>query len=1020
MRAAGFAAVSDARGSYHLLGLPSGEYVLTVEAPGFRPYRQSGLLVGPVGRVILDVRLEVGGPGAAAIEVTARGGLLETGGGQVGFTVDQSQVLATPLDGRNFISLLALSPGVALPARSLLPRINGSRPRTNEYLTDGISVLQPEPGQVAIYPVPDAIEELRLNVNSYSAEYGRSNGGTVMVATRPGGNELHGSLFEYFRNETLNARNYFARPGAKPRFRRNQYGFAAGGPVQKNRTFLFADWQGTRLRTGVTRFSTVPSPGQRAGAFPTPVYDPQTSPRAPFPNNTIPEARFDPVARRVLERYPLPNLAGAANNYVRSGDDADAQEQFDLRIDRHFGTRSRVFARYSWFRDEDNPVTPLPDGSGAISSGVTGHAITRAGALAAAFDWNFSASSLNQVRFGHTLRSVRQSALENGGISVPGIPAASFGSVLPLFSVAGYQQIGPPVAANLRFATSVTELQDTASLVRGAAILKFGLDLRRQAMEVLNPPNPAGSFSFSLTGTNAPGLSGSGNAVASLILGQVNAFSLDLQPEALQPRAHIAEFFAAAEWKLAPRLTLNIGTRYTLNFPSTEARNRGAVFNLRTRMLEFTRTARDLECCDFGPRVGIAWRGGANWVLRSGYGMIWFEQSGITTPFTLPQFPFVQTVSRQSQDNLNAAFVLAEGPSVQPLAPGPDAGLGLGVFGSDRHSGSGYSQQWNLTLQRTVGANLNLEAGYLGSKNTRLGVPDVNLNQLPPSYLALGDALLERVPNPFVGQIPSWSTLGGPTLAAHQLLRTWPRFTSVALFRNNVGSSSYHALQAKAERRISRGLTFTLAYTWSKLLDDASSVFSNTIFTGPLINYPVADSFNRRLEKDRSNGDIPHVFSAGWVYRIPRFWKVSGWEVAGIVRVQSGGTVAVTQAANLNSSLGFGTQRPNRIADPNALPNRNAAGWFATNAFTLAPQFTIGNSSRNPVRGPGLQNADLMLGKTFRLNERFLLEVRAEAFNVANTPPLNDPDGSFGSAAFGSITAAGNPRVFEAVGRIRF
>jgi hypothetical protein len=364
--------------------------------------------------------------------------------------------------------------------------------------------------------------------------------------------------------------------------------------------------------------------------------------------------------------------------------------------------------------------------------------------------------------------------------------------------------------------------------------------------------------------------------------------------------------------------------------------------------------------------------------------------------------------------------VLANGPSVQVAAPNPNSGLGQGVFGVDRNVGSGYSQQWNFTVQKTLGKNFNIEAGYLGSKNTRLGVPDVNLNQLPSADLAMKQALLAAVPNPYFGQIPASSSLGGPTITQQQLLRAYPRFTTVALFRDNVGNSSYHALQAKMEKRLSNGLTFTFAYTFSKLIDDASSVFSNTIFTGPLLNTGIADSFNRHLERDLSNGDIPRVFSAGWVYQIPRVWKISGWEIAGLVRVQSGDMVAVSQGTNSDSNLGYGVQRPNRIGNPNSLANRSAARWFDTAAFTVAPVFTIGNSSRNPVRGPGLQDADLMLGKTFRLAERVSFEFRAEVFNVTNTPPLNDPNGSFGTPAFGTITTAGNPRDFEFAGKVRF
>ena len=1014
-----YAAVSDERGEYHILGLPTGLYVLTVVQPGFHMYRQSGITLRLADATAIDVRLEVGQP-SQSVEVTAAAPLLQTASGEVSQNVNEKEISTLPLDGRNFIPLVTLSPGVALPNGQLLPRINGSRPRTNEYIYDGISVLQPEPGQVVYYPIIDGMAEFKLNVNAYSPEYGRSNGGTVMVIGKSGSNEFHGSVFEFFRNEALNARNLFAQPGPNPEFRRNQYGLTLGGPIQNNKTFFFVDWQGTRLRTGITRFSVVPTLAQRQGIFTQTIFDPASSPRTPFPNNTVPAARFDPIASQILQHYPLPNVAGA-NNFARTATEPDNQDQADFRLDRYIGEKHRVFGRYTFFRDDDNPVTPLTDGSGSLTSGVIGHAITRGDAFAGDYNWVPSPSTLNQFRFGYSRRDLNQTSLQNGGITIPGLPQNSFGSVLPVFAVAGFQQIGPTTAANSNFTTSITEFVDTFTLVRGRHTIKFGADIRREALDVLNPPNPTGSFGFATTGTNSAAVSGSGNALASLLLGQVNAFTIDIQKQVIQPRAHIAEFFIGDDWKVSPRLTLNIGTRYTLNFPSTEVHDQGAVFNLSSQVLDFPHTARALECCDFGPRVGLAYKIGESWVVRAGYGIIFFEQSGITTPFTIPQFPFVQTVGQQSPDNVNAAFGLSNGPTVQVTAPNPNSGLGQGVFGVDRNNGSGYSQQRNFTVQKTIGKNWNVEVSYLGSKNTRLGIPDANINQLPSQDLSLGSALLTKVANPYFGQIPAASSLGAATIAQQQLLRPFPRFTNVALFRDNVGNSSYNAAAVKLEKRLSRGLTINASYTFSKLLDDASSVFSQTIFTGPVLNTTgAADAYNRHLEKDLSSGDIPKVFALGWVYEIPRLWKISGWQIAGLVRVQTGDTVAVTQATNNNSSLGFAVQRPNRIGDPNQMGDRTVARYFNTAAFSAAPQFVIGTSSRNPVRGPGLQDADLMIGKTFRIAERVNLEFRAEVFNVSNTPPLNDPNGSFGSAAFGSITSAGNPRDFEFVCKVRF
>jgi hypothetical protein len=484
---------------------------------------------------------------------------------------------------------------------------------------------------------------------------------------------------------------------------------------------------------------------------------------------------------------------------------------------------------------------------------------------------------------------------------------------------------------------------------------------------------------------------------------------------------------------------VNAGLRYTLNFPSTDADNQAAVFNLQAQQLEFlgqngnSQSARELHKHDFGPRLGLAFRLNDKTVVRSGYGLIWIEQAGITTPFTAPQFPFLQTVSQRTLDNLTPAFVLANGPSVAPLPLTPNAGLGQGVFAVDQSLGSGYAQQWNLAIQREVTQNLTFEIAYAGSRITHVGIPDTNINQLTVAQLAMGNALLTKVPNPFFGQIPRSSSLGDPTIPAGQLLKPFPGFTTVSLYRNNVGNTTYHSLQAKMEKRLSKGLSFLVSYTRSKLLDEASSVFDASILTGPIANFPVADSFNRILERDVSTGDMPNVFVTSVTYDLPigqgrRFnlngiadILVGGWEISGIFTAQSGLPLAVTQATNFNAFAGFGTQRPNRVADPE-LPadQRTIAQYFNTGAFTTAPQFTIGNSSRNPVRGPAYRDFDFALIKRARLNEPLNLEFRAEIFNFSNTPPLAAPNVVLNSAGFGSISSAGDPRVVQMALKLSF
>ncbi len=1043
----------DGDGLFVLSNLNPGLYRIAIEANGFRRFVQEGIRINTGVKIRVDANLRVGDLNDT-ITVNSDAPLLRTETAGLGQVVGNREIMDLPLNGRSFASLIGLSSGVSLPPGSSLPRINGGRPRTNEYLFDGISVLQPEPGAVAFFPVIDAIQEFKVETNSPPAEFGRFNGGVVNLSTKSGTNQFHGSLFEFFRNEALNARNLFAtRDSAKPLFRRNQFGATIGGPIQSNKTFFFADYQRSMQSIGRVRISTVPTLLQRQGIFTEAVgtkipriYNPATTQslpgggyaREPFAENTIPGDRIDPIASLLLARYPEPTSPGTANNYKRVGNEDDTQDQFDIRVDHRLSDRDQFFARVSYMHDYTTPVTPLPDGGGAIGSGTTATTTTTGHSIAGSYIHTFGPTSANEFRFGFTRRSIDRYALllnesPSEALHLPGIPSNSrFNMELPTFSISGFQQLGPSSNIDSQFRTDATEIVDQISRHSGRHSIKAGIDFRWQRLDIYQPPSPAGSFTFSSLFTDLPGTTGTGFSLASFLLGQVQTFSIDLQEKTIRPRAHIQEYFLQDDWKATGRLTVNAGLRWTLNFPSTEADNQGAVFNLQTQQLEylgrdgFPESARDLHWHDFGPRLGLAYRLGEKTVIRSAYALIWIEQAGVTTPFTNPQFPFIQTVSQRTLDSINPAFVMADGPGVEPIAHTVDAGLGQGVFTVDRSLGSGYAQQWNLFVQRELTRNLSMELGYTGSKITHVGIPDTNINQLTVAQLAQGTALQTKVANPYYGQIPRSSSLGDPTVSAAQLLKPYPRFTNVSFFRNNVGNTSYHALQARLEKRFSGGLSFLASYTFSKLIDEASSVFDSSIFTGPVANYPVADSYNRNLERDVSTGDIPHnfIFSSTWDVPVgknhflhPEGWLgrlAGGWELAGILSLQSGIPLALTQSTNYNSFAGFGVQRPNRIADPElAASEKSTARWFNTDAFAVAPQFTIGASSRNPVRGPGYRNLDIALIKRTLIREGLNVEFRAETFNLTNTPPLGAPNVVLGNAAFGTITSAGDPRVIQ-------
>jgi hypothetical protein len=1043
-------AVASTEGEFLFPNLTPGMYEVDVTATGFQTLARKGVTVSVGQTASVEMPLSVGGE-ATSMTVTADAPLLQVTESDIETHVPGAQVVGLPLNSRNFINLAQLAPGVELPPGQVLPRINGGRPRTNEYLFDGISALQPEPGQVAFFPIIDDIAEFTIEADNVPAEFGRFNGGVVNVATRAGTDALHGSLYEFFRNEDLNALNYFAVPGArKPEYRRNLFGATLGGPVLRDRIFFFGDYQGIKALIGKPITSTIPTRAERQGIFTgvAKIYDPtQTGVvagktiRPEFVNDVI-TAPLDSAALALLARLPQPTNANAANNYVRTANDADHQNQFDVRMDAALGLHDRGFGRYSYFSDVEQPITALPDGSGPTAGAVIGtgnvaglsHVLGQQAVVDETH--TFSATMVNDFRLGYTRRGNTTGGPQLAGtasavLGIPGIPTnAAFNNALPLFTFTGFQQLGPPASTFSQYQTAVWQGVDTATLVHGRHALKVGADVRFYELNAVSPPNPTGAFAFTTTGTNtqnAAGMTSGGNAFASFLLGQVDTFSIDLQRSKLRPRAHIQEYFAQDDWRATQRLTLNVGARWTLHSPSVEKNNQGAVFNLATQLLDYagaagnSRSARMLHFGNVAPRLGLTYLMTPKTVVRAGFGIVFIDQSGITTPFTLPQFPFIQNVQQKTGDGLAAAFQLSSGPTVAPIALTPNAGLGQSVYTAKRTAGSGYVEQWNLGFERAVTNNLSVDVAYVGTHIVHVGIPDANINQLTAAQLAAGAAnpasLTAQVANPYYGVVPASSPLGGKTVAAAQLLKPFPEFQNVAFYRNNSGTANYNALEVKVEERPVHGLYLLMAYTYSRLIDDASAVFSSTVLSSPNSNSLIAaDTYRPYLERDVSSGDMPNVTTAGVTYQLPgRSRLLGGWAVNGLMTLQSGMPVPVTQANNLNSFAGVALQRPRLVTDPQLHGDaRSPLKFFNTAAFATAAQFTFGNASRNPVRGPAFRDVDLAFVKHTRLFEKAELEFRAEVFDITNTPAFAQPNGSFGSAAFGTITATTtDPRVVQ-------
>ena len=599
---------------------------------------REGVQLATGERVRVDLTLAVG-TFSEATTVIADASLLQTESSSLGEVIGNRSVVQLPLNGRSYLPLVALVPGVALPPGSAFPRLNGGRPRVNEYLYDGIAVLQPEPGTVPYFPVIDAIQEFKVVTNSPPAEFGRFNGGVINLSTRAGANQLHGAAFEFLRNEGLNARNLFAPSTPanpdKPEFRRNQFGFVLGGPIQKDQTFFFVDYQGSRQSIGRVRISTVPTALQRQGVFTEPVagrvptiYDPATTrpatgggtTRDPFPASTIPAGRIDPVAAELLSRYPLPNLSGTANNYRRVANEDDDQDQFDVRRGPpSLGPRPALRA-LQLLQGPDRARHPAPRRQRDPHHGrdrAHGHAIAGGRLELRPF-----------VRPAHGQRPAPRLHAPLGGpdgpaprrdaVRDPGPARHSHERRLRERAADVHDRRLPAARIVRQHQLRIRDRRDPARghacpSQRGRHSLKAGLDFRMERLDIVQPPSPTGLFRFTSQGSDRPGTTGTGLSLASFLLGQVQNFSIDLQTNEFRERAKVLELFVQDDWRASSRLTVNVGLRYTLNFPSTEVDDQSAIFNLTTQKLEYAgqdgnpRAARELHWDNLGPRLGLAY-----------------------------------------------------------------------------------------------------------------------------------------------------------------------------------------------------------------------------------------------------------------------------------------------------------------------------------------------------------------------------------------------------------------------------
>ncbi|HEY1340311.1 MAG TPA: carboxypeptidase regulatory-like domain-containing protein [Bryobacteraceae bacterium] len=1050
--------LSNETGAFRVGSLGAGSYRIEVEAEGFQKLIRRPIALEVDQVIALDLELPLG-PSRETVSVTESAPLVESQTSNVGQTVNRQMLAGLPLPNRAASSLAALAPGVVMidtgagtaenyPVFS----IAGGRARNQNFTLDGGNVSNAvgltRPQQLTSLPV-DAMQEFKVVVNTYSAEFGHSTGGIVSMSTRSGGNQYHGSLFESLQNDALNARNFFAASRAPVRL--NQYGGTLGGPIRKDKTHFFVTWEQTRQLTSFDTASTAPTLAERGGDFsglrdasgrPVLIYDPLTgstaSTRQPFPANVVPAERFDPVAVAALDYFPAPNrTAGAsdANNFIGSSRNSLSRNIVVGRLDHQFRAADVVTARY-YINDANtnNGGTygiPVADPLADITD-------VRVQSLLGAYTHIFSPSVTNDLRFTYLRRKfidTRPGFGENlaAKIGLAGVSDAAF----PAFTIPGYGVPGGFVAGNItvpntgaalgnpaavsRLQTPIVDRQALESLswFRGRHALKFGAEYRAGANDEIRDRASAGAFTVSPLSTDLPGSSSTtGNALASFLLGYVNSASIQISDQ-IPSRASYMAFYVQDDWRVTDRLTINAGLRYEVEFPRYVVGNRMNSFDPAAinpvsgtpGVVTFAgrngvpERAFRTDWNNFGPRLGFAWRipGSRETVIRGGAG-VFYGPTVSNTIGDVAALGFSTSASYSvAQAETQNAFLLRDGfpaytrppltPGFGAVASGQKANTAVSFFNPGQVAPISY--QYNFGVQREVARDLLVEVGYIGNVSHHLTANDLSLNQVPPQLMGAGNS---------------------------QLNRPFPQFSNVTWINPSIGNSTYHAGFARVEKRMSGGLSFLAHYTFSKFLDDveAANEFGST---GSYM-----DAYNRRLDKGPSGSDVPHRFVAEALYEVPGFKGkrlagrvIGGWRIGVLETAESGPTFTVVTSADTTNAFAAGPLRPNLLHDPAlASGGRTVAQWFDITAFANPAPYAFGNSPRSVLRGAPVVSTDVTLEKSFAVTERLRVDIRGEFYNVLNHAVFNVPDFVLGHAAFGSVSSARAPRTGQLAARLSF
>ena len=1006
------ATVSGGDGFFQLPQVAPGTYSIKAALNGFKEVTRTGIVVSVGDTSRVDFKLAVGGV-QENVTVSGAAPLVETAHATLGITIDQQKVVELPLNGRNFAQLGTLIPGVLAPPTGLggatgdaTPggfgattasfNVNGMRNQSNNFLIDGTNNNDTFNTGFVMRPPPDAIQEFKIDTHSYTAEFGRNAGAVINVVTKSGANDFHGSGWEFNRNTALQTYNYFASTSQpKPELKQNQFGGAFGGPIEKNRLFFFGYYEGYRNDKGNTANVQVLSDAQRLGNFSgsAPIKDPLTG--LPFPGNIIPSNRLDPSAQKLLNDF-IPSANSTGSHYVSSPTATDDRDSLGLRGDYQLTTDNSLIVRY--LRENTDAITPIPNGTTFNPTPQEAKATLQD--FMTSDTHLFGSNAINVARFSSSRINANPavtSGLSNSsyGINVPNTNPAAQG--IASIAVTGFFSLGDPQQPFVNRVNQVFDVSDDFTWITGRHQFKFGGDIQHAHMVIafINRPNGDYTFSGGITG----------NAAADFLLGLPFQFRRTTKNQAQDGTAGAYALYAQDEYRFS-RVTLDYGLRYEVAPPFVDKNGALNAFIPGFQSTRFPAAPVGLaypgdpgipdgtyatDKNNFAPRFGAVWdvNGDGRTTVRAAWGVFYdtiagqgdFFQNGVLAP---PFTPLLQIDA--------PAPMTLQNPLSASTAGAADFPPGLTIIGWGPTFNTAYAYHYNATVQRQIGENMAVEAGYVGSLGRDL-----------PIFMEVNPGLYT----------PGQTAPGARLMPAYSLVR--PTFS--------VAKSEYNALQTSLRLRPTHGFNLLASYTLSKSMDNVSGLNIGGDMR-PSIPVTIGDqsTIDQSLayEWGPSLFDARHRFVASFGLEIPgpkdgaMKAALGGWQVNGIVQAQTGFPFTVYDSL---TDIRYMTNRPNMTCDPNANAPQTTAQWFDTSCFTRRPIATTGTSlgteTRDAVRGPGFGSTDLSFFKNFDTFRAQKLQIRIEIFDLFNQIRFNQPGNIIGSATFGQITTAQDGRVAQ-------